>query len=61
MDLGKLGITGDDIRTLRDDLEIGMETAKNILTKRALMKRCDEAQSIDDLKQIIQFLINRAY
>ncbi|AGR47847.2 hypothetical protein PHIM7_147 [Sinorhizobium phage phiM7] len=59
--LEELGITADEVKALRDERGISMFEAKNILVTDRLFNRVDQVETIDDVKFILRFLIQRGY
>lgn len=58
-DMHELGFTAEDVKNLREQLGVGILEAKDILTQQALVRKCNEAQSIDDLKFILHYILAR--
>ncbi len=61
MQTHELGITAEDIQKHRGRLNVSIFEAKDILIQRALIERCEKAQSFDDLKIILKYLIERTF
>lgn len=50
-------ITSEEIRQLSDDYNISLIAAKNILVKKKLLRDCENASSLDELKDVVFRLI----
>lgn len=59
--MNELGFTAEDVKRLRDDLGISIFEAKRMLMAESLLTRCENAQTVDDLKVILKHLIERSY
>lgn len=56
--------TADDVRKIRDEMQVGMYTAKDILIKRQLTSLLEEARRNSDvelLADILLFMLKEDY
>lgn len=54
----KFAYTAQDMRQLRDTLGISMQEARHLLIQQELLQTVANANSVDELKPVLQLLIS---
>jgi len=49
--------TGADVRKYRDEHEVSIFTANRALTKKALLEAADNAETVEDMREIMKTII----
>ena len=52
-----INIKAEDVRFLREEKQIGLYEARAILTKERLLSAVDSATTIEELKEIIRYIV----
>ena len=52
-----INIKAEDVRFLREEKQIGLYEARAILTKERLLSAVDSATTVEELKEIIRYMV----